>query len=191
MDAAHAVLQQLFYAPLIAVYCAYTWRVENFNHNRNALMTAPVPTGYIFCKAAEHLLGYAADTNMGVGFVCSVRKNRRAARAAGQCYFYWLIRGAWGGMGVATLLLLASMVVRSFAVPVAFGLVGGITGLLASNSKYGMYYPFSLMMMGMNSNQYENALGGEELQFMIFSTLYIVLFSLCGIRWLAVRDVKA
>mgnify|MGYP000071646253 CR=1 FL=1 len=28
-----------FYGPLIAVYCAYLWRVENFNHNRNALMT--------------------------------------------------------------------------------------------------------------------------------------------------------
>lgn len=99
MDAAHAVLQQLFYAPLIAVYCAYTWRVENFNHNRNALMTAPVPTGYIFCKAAEHLLGYAADTNMGVGFVCSVRKNRRAARAAGQCYFLLADPGCLGRNG--------------------------------------------------------------------------------------------
>ena len=26
-----------FYAPLIAVYCAYLWRLENFNRNRNAL----------------------------------------------------------------------------------------------------------------------------------------------------------
>ena len=32
-----------FYAPLIAVYCAYLWRLENFNRNRNALLAAPVP----------------------------------------------------------------------------------------------------------------------------------------------------
>lgn len=181
-----------FYAPLIAVYCAYTWRVENFNHNRNSLMTAPVPTGYIFFAKQLNIFWVTLLTQIWV-WVLYVLCGKTAGLPGlpDSVIFYWLIRGAWGGMGVATLLLLASMVIRSFAVPVAFGLVGGITGLLASNSKYGMYYPFSLMMMGMNSNQYENALGGEELQFMIFSTLYIVLFSLCGIRWLAVRDVKA
>ena len=37
-----------FFAPLIAVYCAYLWRVENFGHNRNVLMTSPVPLTCIF-----------------------------------------------------------------------------------------------------------------------------------------------
>ena len=37
-----------FFGPMIAIYCAYLWRVENFHHNRNALMTAPVPISWIF-----------------------------------------------------------------------------------------------------------------------------------------------
>ena len=32
-----------FYGPLIALYCAYIWRVEHLNHNWNQLMTMPVP----------------------------------------------------------------------------------------------------------------------------------------------------
>ena len=31
-----------FYAPLIALYCSYIWRVEHLNYNWNHLMTMPV-----------------------------------------------------------------------------------------------------------------------------------------------------
>lgn len=31
-----------FFAPLIAIYCSYLWRLENQNKNRNLLLTAPV-----------------------------------------------------------------------------------------------------------------------------------------------------
>ena len=37
-----------FYAPLIAVYCSYIWRVEHMNYNWNTLMTMPVPRRDIF-----------------------------------------------------------------------------------------------------------------------------------------------
>ncbi len=37
-----------FYGPLIALYCAYIWRVEHLNHNWNQLMTMPVPVRDIF-----------------------------------------------------------------------------------------------------------------------------------------------
>ena len=32
-----------FYAPLIALYCSYIWRVEHLHYNWNQLMTMPVP----------------------------------------------------------------------------------------------------------------------------------------------------
>lgn len=54
-----------------------------------------------------------------------------------------------------------------------------------------MYYPFSLMMVGMNSNKYEDVLSGMGLKFLIFSIGYTVLFSAVGIGLLSVRDVKA
>ena len=37
-----------FYAPLIALYCSYLWRLEHLNHNWNVLMTAPVSIPNIF-----------------------------------------------------------------------------------------------------------------------------------------------
>ena len=33
-----------FYAPLIAAYASYLWRLEHLNHNWNFIMTAPVPS---------------------------------------------------------------------------------------------------------------------------------------------------
>ena len=37
-----------FYAPLIALYCSYLWRLEHLNSNWNVLMTAPVPVRDVF-----------------------------------------------------------------------------------------------------------------------------------------------
>ncbi len=181
-----------FYAPLIAVYCAYAWRVENFNHNRNALLTAPVPVWCIFLAKMVNIFWVTLLTQIWVGilyFVCG-----KAAGLPGMpdgIILYWLFRGVWGGMAVAALVLLLSMVIRSFAVPVGFALVGGITGLLAANEGAGMYYPFSLMMMGMNSNKYEDVLAGDGMRFLLSSTVYTAVFCIFGIWWLSVRDVKA
>lgn len=181
-----------FYAPLIAIYCAYIWRVENFNHNRNFLMTAPVPVWCIFLAKLFNIFWVTFLTQLWVGalyILCG--KIAGLPGMPDTIILYWLLRGAWGGMGVAALMLLISMLIRSFAVPAALGLIGGITGLLAANNGFGMYYPFSLMMMGMNSNKYEDVLSGAGIPFMIFSTLYIIIFSIIGIRFLAFRDVKA
>lgn len=181
-----------FYAPLIAVYCAYSWRVENFNHNRNSLMTVPVPCSCIFLSKLINVFCVTLLTQFWVGILYII-----CGKIAGlpglppAVVYFWLIRGAAGGMSVAALLLLTAMLIRSFAVPVAFALLGGISGLVAGNEGFGMYYPFSLMMVGMNSNKYEDVLSGTELQFLIFSLGYMILFSLIAIRILKVKDVKA
>lgn len=181
-----------FYAPLIAVYCAYLWRVENFNHNRNSLMTSPVS---VFCIHTAKLLNVfwiTLLTQLWVGILYII-----CGKAAGLpglppgIVLYWLFRGAVGGMSVASLILLTAMVIRSFAVPVAFALLGGISGLIVTNGGYGMYYPFSLMMMGMNSNKYEDVLAGAGTRFFIFSLLYIAAFSFISIRLLKSRDVRS
>lgn len=181
-----------FYAPLIAVYCAYIWRVENFNHNRNSLMTAPVPVWCVFLAKLIQIFWITLLTQAWVGVLYII--SGKIAGLPGlpdKMILFWLVRGAWGGMSVASFLLFASMIIRSFAVPVAIGLVGGVTGLLAANSGFGMYDPFSLMMMGMNSNKYEDVLHGEGLLFMACSTLYMALFCVAGIYWLRAGDVKA
>lgn len=181
-----------FYAPLIGIYCAYLWRVENFNHNRNSLMTVPVPVWCIFLAKLLNVLLVTSFTQIWVGvlyFICG--KIVGLPGMPPVTVLYWLFRGTWGGLGVAALLLLVSMLIRSFAVPIAIGLLGGISGLLVYSGRYGMYYPFSLMVMGMNSNKHEDVLSGSSMEFILFSTGYIVLFGIMGIRLLTAKDVKA
>ena len=45
------------------------------------------------------------------------------------------------------------MVIRSFAVPIFLGLLGGITGIFISSKGHGLLWPYSLMQLGMNSNR--------------------------------------
>lgn len=181
-----------FYAPLIAIYAAFLWRVENFNHNRNCLMTAPVPIYCIFLSKLVSVFLVTLLTQIWVGIIYLI-----CGKIVGlpglpplQIY-YWLFRGVIGGMSVAAAILLLAMVIKSFAVPVAIALIGGISGLIISNAGMGMYYPFSLMMMGMNSNKYEDVLGSTQLQFFFFSGFYILLFCFIGIKLLNKRDVQA
>ncbi len=181
-----------FYAPLIGVYCAYIWRVENFNHNRNSLMTVPVPVWCIFLAKMLNIFRVTLLTQLWVGILYIIcGKVAGLSGLPDAVVIYWLFRGAWGGMAVAALVLFLSMLIRSFAVPVGFALLGGITGLLVSNEGLGMCYPFSLMMMGMNSNKYEDVLSGAGIQFFLCSAMYIVVFCVLGIYWLSARDVKA
>lgn len=165
--------------------------MENFNHNRNSLMTAPVPVWCIYTAKLCSIFRVTLLTQvwMGILYIFS-GKMIGLPGFPDVIILYWLLRGVWGGMAVAAFVLFLSMIIRSFAVPVAFALIGGITGILASNQGCGMYYPFSLMMMGMNSNKYEDVLDGAGALFLLFSTAYLLLFYILGIRWLSCRDVK-
>ena len=103
--------------------------------------------------------------------------------------FYYIIRGFLGGTVIASIQLLLSMLIRSFATPIAFAIVGSITGLLAGNSQYGIYYPYALMMLGMNANKQEDMLSGSGIPFFVSSLLYLILISCTAIYLLKHQDV--
>ena len=76
--------------------------------------------------------------------------------------------------------LLASRI-HNFATPVALGVLGGVTGLMAANTRAGIFWPWSQMLLGMNSNRSEDVLGGESGLFFIICALYLVLLCWTGI----------
>ena len=45
-----------------------------------------------------------------------------------------------------------SLRIRAFAPPVAFGLVGGIAGLIVTAQGFGYAFPYSLLCIGMRAN---------------------------------------
>lgn len=180
-----------FYGPLIALYCAYIWRVEHLNHNWNQIMTMPVPVRNVFLSKLVLSLGCTVTLQiwMWVLFIIS----GKAVGLPGMPpleILVWILRGSIGGLPIAALQLVMSMVIRSFAVPIALALIGSILGLLASNGGFGFWWPYSLMMMGMNSNK-EADMVGNMTAFGISVAVFLALFTAAGIWYLKKRDITA
>ena len=180
-----------FFAPLIAIYCGYLWRIENRNKNRHLLMTTPVPVRNIFLGKLVSIAKITLFTQLWI-FIIFIISGRMLSLTGlpPTSLFLYTLRGILGGMVIATLQLLFSMMIKSFAAPIAIAVFGAITGLLASNSAYGVYYPYSFMMLGMNANRSEDMLGDSSLPFMLSSIFYLLLFSAIAVYLLKHRDVR-
>lgn len=180
-----------FYGPMIALYCAYTWRVEHLNHNWNSLMTMPVPIRNVFLSKLVLALGCTAAIQVWIWVLFVI-----AGKIVGLPglppleIFLWILRGSVGGLGIAALQLVLSMVIRSFAVPIAIALLGSIIGLLASNGGLGFCWPYSLMLIGMNANK-DTDMVGNTLGFAASAAVFLLLFTAAGIWYLKKQDVKA
>ena len=181
-----------FFAPLIAIYCGYLWRMENQNKNRHLLLTQPVPVRDIFLGKLVSILKITLFTQFWVYvlFALSGKLVALPGMPPAETFLY-TIRGLLGGAVIAALQLLISMMIRSFAAPIAIAVVGSITGLLAANSEYGVYYPYSLMMLGMNANKSEDMLAGSSVPFFISCIFYLLLFCMIAAFLLKHKDVNA
>ena len=180
-----------FYAPLIAIYCGYLWRIENRNKNRHLLMTMPVPVRTVFLGKLISIAKITLFTQLWVFVLFFVTgKLLSLGGIPPVSILLYALRGTLGAMVIAALQLLLSAIIRSFAAPVAISIFGAVTGMLMSNSRYGICYPYSLMVLGMNSNKTDDVLSGSSLPFMISSIFYLLLFNIIAIYLLNHRDVR-
>ena len=83
------------------------------------------------------------------------------------------------------------MVIRNFALPVLLALGGSIIGLLAASKGIGLYWPYALMLLGMNSNKAEDVIAGHLAGFFVSSGLFMLLFCIAANVILTKRDVYA
>lgn len=181
-----------FFAPLISVYCAYLWRVENFGHNRNVLMTAPVPISCIFLGKLSVTFIVTLITQLWMFFLFTISGMLVGLPGLPPLQILgWCLRATLGGMACASAMLLLSMCIPSFALPIGLSLVLTIIGFLLSNKGWGLFYPFSLIAAGMNANTYDDKLSGSMLPFLVSCILYLILFSGTAIHLLRTQDVKA
>lgn len=182
-----------FYAPLIGVYASYLWRLEHFGHNWNVIMTAPVrPFQLFFAKFC--VVTKMALLTQGWVFLLYLLGGKLAAGLDGfppPEVIFWLLRGVLGGLAVIALQLLLSMVIRNFALPVLIALGGGIVGLLLTSRDAGLCWPYALMLLGMNSNQVEDALTGNVLPFLISCAVFVAICFLLANCILVKTDTNA
>lgn len=182
-----------FFAPMVGVYAAYLWRLEHLGHNWNLIMAAPVPPVDLFIAK---FLAVAKVTlfTQGWVFVLYVVCGKLWAGLPGWPPLQvavWLVRGVVGSFAIIALELLIAMLIRSFAVPVLFGLAGGVSGMLMASKGFGMVWPFALMQMGMNSNKSEDVLTGSGGVFWAACLIWTGVLFAAAAALLRARDVRA
>lgn len=181
-----------FFAPLIGLYCSYLWRLEHLHNNWNFIMTAPVPVPCIYFSKLAVILGVTFLTQIWTGILYLICG--KIAGLPGLCppdIFFWLLRGILGALPICCLQLFLSMKIRSFSVPIGIGLVGSVLGTVLANKNMEIYWPYCLMLLGMNSNKSQDSMSGELLPFILSVCVFSVLFSAASIWELKHRDVRA
>lgn len=181
----HSLFLCFFFMPaLIGTVCSYLWRLEHLRTNWNAFLTAPVPLlclylGKLFQAVKVVILG-----NIWIFilyFLCG--KLCRLETDFPPQALEWFLCGILGGIVICCLQLALSMVIRSFAVPIGIGLVGGIGGMLIVNKGAGLFYPYSLYSMGMRANNPQMTI--DLKLFAVSCICYTVLF--CGLSVTGLR----
>lgn len=179
-----------FYAPLIALYCSYLWRLEHRNNNWNVFMTAPVSIPCLYLGKLSVIFRVTFMTQLWVGILYVLCGKAIGFPGFGPIdVYFWLFRGTLAAAAIGALQLFLSMVIRSFSVPIGIALVGSVLGMMASNKGLGLYWPYSLMLMGMNSNKTTDALGRNTFPFILSTLVFFLVFYLTAVHILRSRDV--
>ena len=187
----HTLFSSVFFLPaLLGVFCGWQWRLEHADHNWNSFLTAPVPVGALY---AAKLILAAGGSLLAQGWIGGLYLlSGKLAGLSGSLppeLPGWLLFGALGGVSVCAVQLFFSMVTRAFAPPVAFGLAGGILGLMVTAQGWGYAFPYSLLCLGMRANNPQMEL---DLSFFFLSALgYTGVFVLLALGYLRRRDVAA
>ena len=174
----HTLFASYFFLPaLLAVFCAWQWRLEYAQHNFNSLLAAPVSPWAVYLSKLLPAVGvsFLAQLATGLLFLAGGAAAGIDAPVPPQLA-EWLLCGGLGGMAVCAVQLFLSLLLPSFAIPVAIALVGGIAGLMVTAQGLGLWFPYSLLSLGMRANDPTMELNVAVL--LLSSVGYTCLFAL-------------
>ena len=184
----HTLFASYFFLPaLLAVFCAWQWRLEYARHNFNSLLAAPVSHWAVYLSKLLPAVGmsFLAQLVTGLLFLAGGAAAGIDAPVPPQLA-EWLLCGGLGGMAVCAVQLFLSLLLPSFAIPVAIALVGGIAGLMVTAQGLGLWFPYSLLSLGMRANDPTMELNVAVL--LLSSVGYTCLFALLTVLLLKRRD---
>lgn len=187
----HTLFSSMFFLPaLLGVFCAWQWRLEHTDHNWNSFLTAPVPLRDLYGAKLilAAVVSLLSQVCIGVLFLLSGKIAGISGPVPPELP-EWLLCGALGGISVCAVQLFFSLVIRTFAPPVAFGLVGGILGLMFTAQGWGYAFPYSLLCLGMRANNPQMELNLPT--FVLSALIYTAVFALLSLRYLKRRDTAA
>lgn len=187
----HTLFSSMFFLPaLLGVFCAWQWRLEHTDHNWNSFLIAPVPLRDLYGAKLilAAVVSLLSQVCIGVLFLLSGKIAGISGPVPPELP-EWLLCGALGGISVCAVQLFFSLVIRTFAPPVAFGLVGGILGLMFTAQGWGYAFPYSLLCLGMRANNPQMELNLPT--FVLSALIYTAVFALLSLRYLKRRDTAA
>ncbi|MEL7567238.1 MAG: ABC transporter permease [Dehalobacterium sp.] len=188
----HTIFSSFFFLPsLVGLLCAYQWRLEHRENNWNSLMTLPVPIRSIFMGKLIVAAGLVVLTQALTGALfIACGKYVGLSDAVPFELTRWLLLGVCAGISIASVQLLLSMIIKSFAIPVGIALMGGILGLAMASAGRGLFCPYSLLALGMNANGSGYLSVGDTLPFFRSCAAFTLLPALFAMRWLKKKDIE-
>ena len=138
----HTLFTCYFFLPImIGVYCSYSMRQEYQNHNWNKVLTMPASRSMIFLAKLilVSLVILLSEAWIGVLFVLSGKLIGVQAVVPVKEITIWCLFGTLGGMVMASIQLMISLFMKSFALPVGISLAGGISGLVFFGQRFGAH----------------------------------------------------
>lgn len=178
----------IFMPPLLGVYASYLWRLEHNGTNWNMIMTHSSAYRIVFNKLMVCAV-VSLFTMLWLGILFIV---------CGRCAGFtapipveladWLFFGFIGSVSVCAVQLFLSLIIRSFAIPIGLGLIGGVAGLVVTAKGFEYALPYGLLSIGLRANNPNRVLNYEL--FLTSSVIFILLFYLLSVAYIKHNDVK-
>ena len=185
----HTLFLCYFFMPaLIGVYVSYLWRLEHTGTNWNQLMIHISPWKLVRDKllCAAFVLGLSLMWITVLFLLCG--KTAGFTDSAPHELIEWMVCGFLGGISVCCIQLFFSLVIRSFAIPIAMALLGSIAGLMFTSQGLWYLLPYSLFSVGMRANN-----PFYELEYGVFTfacVCFCGVFYLLSVMYLKYTDVR-
>lgn len=180
-----------FFLPiLIAVCCSYICRLEHLNRNWNMIMTSPVSVASVFfAKLIVVSLLILFAQALFIGFYWFAGTLFSIAGPFPVETIGWTLRGWYASMSISALQLGLSLRIRSFATPIGISLCAVFIGLGMYISKLGLFFPFSLLTIGMSVLSQDKLNDMQITMFWLINMIFIIIFSSLSIRRLKNKDI--
>ncbi len=188
----HTLFTDYFFLPImIGIYCSHIMRQEESNRNWNKVLTMPVSKHRVFIAKllCVSLMILISEIWICALYLLSGKIVGMAGAPPMDRIVVWCLFGTLGGVVMASIQLTLSLFIKSFALPVAISLCGGLSGLLFLAKDMGHIWPYSLMAYGMNSNAPQELHQSGYLTFVVICIAYIAIFMLISGQIMNKRDI--
>lgn len=180
-----------FFLPiLIAICCSFVCRMEHLNRNWNMILTSPVSIASVFFAkllVVSILILFTQAFFLGLYWLAGTLfslPGHFPVETIG-----WSVRGWYATLSIIALQLAISLRIRSFATPIGICLCAVFIGLGMYTANLGVFFPFSLLTIGMSALNQDQLTDIQNILFWVANLFFIIIFTSISIRRLKKKDI--